>query len=709
MIKRINFTNVKGTTRDLALGHMTLITGPQGSGKTSVIDALQLAVLGYHPELGRTAKGIYKLASAANDSLSVSIETTTGQNITRQWKPTGKSIKAISTGEAPPFVVAALDGNAFINAGATARAALIRQLYPAAEDPREALTKAIQAAAPKVRLAWPTADDLNEWQEALADAIAAAKKAAQETSKRMRAALEAATQLGQPSATGATMTAEEGDRLLGADQAAQTALALANAAVKTLENEIHELAHTGGLAAEIQQPEDLPALRAELHRLNAELQAARVKQAAAEAKANESAKAAQARSHHRAIVEDFAQAYPAPLSEPTPPAEILAFDFRAYDQAIADHEAALKALAAAEQAAAEADICPHCGAGREHWSRQAQHQTPPGELEIATLRRAADDAAVKRSQFEAEAQSYNEAAAEHKRTREHYEQQQRAFRAYSMCRAKAEASQQTLATLGEDYHIDDEAEHLAIEIDSLEADIETLQNRIRAGEANEKAIAARTRRLELEESLTWARDEQQTAQAHAAQTAAQAATVLEATAARAAAAERAKAAEQQQAAADEADETAAQCATAADVLKREFASLASAALEPMLASANRYLEGLTMEPLAAIGLELGRWKGETWVTFDTFSGGEKALATCAMQAALAETGPADWRIAFLDEFNTVSGDGNRTGFIGNLAAAISEGTLTQAIVLDNREPEPELLHEAQPAGGTLEIHRLLPQ
>jgi AAA domain len=62
-IKRVDFRNLKGASDAVVLGPATLIYGPNLTGKTTITDAIKLALLGYHPALDKTAAGIMELAS----------------------------------------------------------------------------------------------------------------------------------------------------------------------------------------------------------------------------------------------------------------------------------------------------------------------------------------------------------------------------------------------------------------------------------------------------------------------------------------------------------------------------------------------------------------------------------------------------------------------------------------------------------------------
>lgn len=87
-ITRVSYKNLKGRTEDVDLGSATLIHGPNFSGKTTIVDAVKLALLGHMPGLDKTAQGVMQLASG--DSLSVSATV-----VEENKKPSGHTERVI--------------------------------------------------------------------------------------------------------------------------------------------------------------------------------------------------------------------------------------------------------------------------------------------------------------------------------------------------------------------------------------------------------------------------------------------------------------------------------------------------------------------------------------------------------------------------------------------------------------------------------------
>lgn len=87
-LTRIAASGLKGGDgRPVDLGAVTLVVGANASGKTRVLDAAQLVVLGRHPEWPRTADGV--MAAAAGDELELSAAfETEGEDVEvrRSWQ-----------------------------------------------------------------------------------------------------------------------------------------------------------------------------------------------------------------------------------------------------------------------------------------------------------------------------------------------------------------------------------------------------------------------------------------------------------------------------------------------------------------------------------------------------------------------------------------------------------------------------------------------
>jgi DNA repair exonuclease SbcCD ATPase subunit len=72
MINNIEIKNCKGLNKTLAVGPVTVLQGPNWSGKTRALEAVTLALLGYHPKYGNTPA--YTLRMASGDPMQVRLE-----------------------------------------------------------------------------------------------------------------------------------------------------------------------------------------------------------------------------------------------------------------------------------------------------------------------------------------------------------------------------------------------------------------------------------------------------------------------------------------------------------------------------------------------------------------------------------------------------------------------------------------------------------
>lgn len=100
-IKKVHLKNFKGVTKSYDLGDLSLIVGSNRAGKTTILDAVRLCLLGYHPKLGKKPSSLFSLSSGDEMSCSIFLEdgrsaeyslTSTGGKISKQWNSLGDSI-----------------------------------------------------------------------------------------------------------------------------------------------------------------------------------------------------------------------------------------------------------------------------------------------------------------------------------------------------------------------------------------------------------------------------------------------------------------------------------------------------------------------------------------------------------------------------------------------------------------------------------------
>lgn len=113
---------VKGRTFRHTLAPVTLILGPNRSGKSAIADAIKLALLGRHPQLPNTNAGKFKLASGRD--LLAELTFTDGQQNSIRLELAGGKIKetAATAFECPPVL---LDFSTYLAMTADARTAYV--------------------------------------------------------------------------------------------------------------------------------------------------------------------------------------------------------------------------------------------------------------------------------------------------------------------------------------------------------------------------------------------------------------------------------------------------------------------------------------------------------------------------------------------------------------------------------------------------------
>lgn len=90
-LKRISGRAIKGGDFDIDLTQANVLTGDNFAGKTRVMDAIRLLLVGYLPELGKTPRATFGLASGP--SMTVRGDFDTGETIIRRWYIKGDTVK----------------------------------------------------------------------------------------------------------------------------------------------------------------------------------------------------------------------------------------------------------------------------------------------------------------------------------------------------------------------------------------------------------------------------------------------------------------------------------------------------------------------------------------------------------------------------------------------------------------------------------------
>ncbi len=106
-INSVKASGLKGSGFQYDLVPFTIFCGNNFVGKSRVMDAIRLCLLGHLPELGKTSAATFDLASEA--AMTVDLEIADGlYQINRRWAQNGKSITATSNIGVPDTIMASL-------------------------------------------------------------------------------------------------------------------------------------------------------------------------------------------------------------------------------------------------------------------------------------------------------------------------------------------------------------------------------------------------------------------------------------------------------------------------------------------------------------------------------------------------------------------------------------------------------------------------
>jgi len=124
-ITRISARNFKGRTFDHQLSPVTVVAGGNFSGKTAILDAIRVGLVGYLPRLGKQASSTWKLAGDGPDmEVALSTDQTTLSHV---WRPSksGASYEGSIPWETPPVL---LDPKEYFQQTAAARVEMVFRL-----------------------------------------------------------------------------------------------------------------------------------------------------------------------------------------------------------------------------------------------------------------------------------------------------------------------------------------------------------------------------------------------------------------------------------------------------------------------------------------------------------------------------------------------------------------------------------------------------
>lgn len=99
-ITKLSLRNVKGLTQKFDLSPVTVITGPNGCGKSAVLEAIQANLIGFVPEWGKRPNTTFAMASA--DTMTVKVELADGEERAAKWS---MNSRGTVTAECPPAIL----------------------------------------------------------------------------------------------------------------------------------------------------------------------------------------------------------------------------------------------------------------------------------------------------------------------------------------------------------------------------------------------------------------------------------------------------------------------------------------------------------------------------------------------------------------------------------------------------------------------------
>jgi hypothetical protein len=198
-IQRVDFANLKGASGSVELGPATLIYGRNFTGKTTITDAIKLALLGYHPALDKTAAGVMELASG--DILKAAVVLDNGETVGHVWQRAGGRITKRSSVplDWPHQPVAVLDAGAYFGLSDRGK---VEYLFSVAaveggiDNVRKLLDTYGPALGSEIAARVGTADELQKWLDGALTATEALRSEAAATAKRFQLTQQGNVQLG---------------------------------------------------------------------------------------------------------------------------------------------------------------------------------------------------------------------------------------------------------------------------------------------------------------------------------------------------------------------------------------------------------------------------------------------------------------------------------------------------------------------------------
>jgi hypothetical protein len=662
-LKHISARNVKGKSFNYDLAPVTIVVGDNASGKTAVLAAVRLALLGYDPKLGRTAQGIFAACGCPGGGateMAVSAGLTDNTSISRTWTMkrgkisyAGDEVEAIPPVMLDPTTYFALTGPARLNyvLSQVDLAALGLGCEPLLMklNEAEAETEAAMMALAEVKgLVHGLENERQAASQSIYDWLTAVVEQITEMGKKTKATADTHEETVKGLTDG---KAQDGDMT----------------AIESVQPQINEL-----------REQLTEAVKAEANALNVFSTAERAVQEAKAlaATAVDETTVQTAIAAQTSIIETAQQVKQAgerpkpaamPTTRPTDASERAAFNAaqakaNATAQKVVSTAAEQKRLAKAIQDAKAHTNCPTCG----HDITEKQSKV------VADLEK----------QHEAAAQANAEATTAHSHAKAAEQAAGDALTAATTAITTWDALKQTVD--GENLVFSGAYDHANLIFNSAQTAINTATAKIAtlkaSIEANAKANAAWVNLPALE-----------TASKEAGNTYAAAKAALEPIQEQIrqleskqrqfiARTQDARRADQSRAALKTANERLAVFKAAFKVVKTEKERASEDAFTELLKHARKFTDGILKAPLEYKDGELGMTYQGNWISYKSFSGLEEVLSFTALGVALTQTHKGI-RVVMLDEMGRCTAK-NKKLVTNRLRDLISDGTIDQALLVD---------------------------
>lgn len=623
-LKRISGRSIKGGDFDIDLTQANVLTGDNFAGKTRVMDAIRLLLVGYLPELGKLPRATFELASGP--SMTVRGDFDNGETIIRRWYLQGDTVKTEqelpkSQDGAEQLLTVMMNAEQYFALTDQQRVNYVFANCPIAGDmTRRGIVDRVVDAAPSYafnEIDYEPELSLQDWIGEKIDEAADRWKAAKDAAKRMEETVRGLTALRAEDEKGRPIAAIE-------DDVTATELRLAE-----LNDRKTEL---GGRVMAMQAGK---LRRAEIARALAAAPGDRLIKTTLEEKLN-------------TVTRELAAAALMPAWRGHEVGQVLQdLSNKATQlQSTRSHELEVRReisnkLHEAERYLAEIDHqdeCPYCGAKGDGWKAQRSADLA-AEIDKHKETIAASERVglALKNDHEAAIKARDEAQAANGRIQKLKGEETTLLADISRVDQRLERVKA----------LEEERDRLPFPDAELEATAETIQTELNVIKEKSRQLTA-----EIKTAIGRQHDLKRLADAEAGR--------------------------------DRALKDQALAGVAGKELRKIQGELVEAAFKPMLATANQIFGRVLQSPLGYREGEIGTWRGTNWVGHRTMSGTEKLLTYAAIQAALAAKSPT--RIMIMDELGRIVK--MRAGVVGvEILRAIDNGILEQFIGIDAERPE----------------------